>query len=216
MVPPTPAEIAARLWAIMPDVPDRGRRLFGLCGPPAAGKSTIAAALTDVVAAEWGQDAVVVVPMDGFHLPDPVLSGRGVLDLKGAPETFDADGFCHRLIRLVTRPDRPHRLPLFDRSGDGRMEDALTVAPHHRLVIVEGNYLHLPSSPWSDARRHYARLVYLDVPRAVAEARLRRRFLGLGWEADAVDRKVTASDLPNYDLCQAAKHQADQVVDTHR
>ena len=35
-----------------------------------------------------------MVPLDGFHLADVELERRGLRDRKGAPETFDADGYA--------------------------------------------------------------------------------------------------------------------------
>ena len=67
-------------------------RLLGLTGAPGVGKSTLAARL----ASAWG---AVVVPMDGFHIADVELARRGLLDRKGAPETFDAEGYAALLRR---------------------------------------------------------------------------------------------------------------------
>lgn len=212
----TPRAIATRVLVHLEALRSpAGRRLIGLCGPPAAGKSTVAAALAERLGAHIGAGSVVVVPMDGFHLPDRVLADRGLLDLKGAPETFAAEAFCDRLRDLVETPDRIHHLPLFDRAGAGRIDEALAVTPAHRLVIVEGNYLHLPEPPWQRVRRLYTPLVYLDVPRALVEARLRHRFRDLGWPPAAVDRKVALSDMPNHDLCSATKFYADHVIMTY-
>ena len=52
---------------------------MGIAGPPGAGKSTLAARLTEVFA-----DGVVV-PMDGFHLANVELARLGHADRKGAP-----------------------------------------------------------------------------------------------------------------------------------
>ena len=78
--------------------PRQGRRLVALAGPPATGKSTLAGALCERLSRD-GQSAVVV-PMDGFHLDNRILEARGLLARKGAPETFDADGFIALIRRL--------------------------------------------------------------------------------------------------------------------
>ena len=71
------------------------RRLIGITGSPGAGKSTYAAWL----ARRWAPDAVVV-PMDGFHLAGRELERLGRADRKGAPDTFDVDGYVALLDRL--------------------------------------------------------------------------------------------------------------------
>ena len=88
--------------------PSRGLRLLGITGAPGAGKSTLAAALA---AAYDG----VVVPMDGFHLADVELTRRGLLDRKGAPETFDAEGYAALLARIRARTEATVLAPRFDR-----------------------------------------------------------------------------------------------------
>lgn len=91
------------------------RKLIALAGPPAAGKSTIAALLCDRLLAT-GRSAAVV-PMDGFHLDNALLESRGLLQRKGAAETFDADGFCH-LVGRIARGDADIVYPVFDRHRD--------------------------------------------------------------------------------------------------
>jgi pantothenate kinase len=66
------------------------RGLIGLAGAPGAGKSTIAAELSQALA-ERGVVAVAV-PMDGFHLADSRLRHLGRLARKGAPDTSTATG----------------------------------------------------------------------------------------------------------------------------
>lgn len=75
-----------------------GRRILGISGAPGAGKSTVAEALVD-------PGTSVLVGMDGFHLADHLLVERGIRDRKGAPDTFDVDGFVALLGRL--RAQRP-------------------------------------------------------------------------------------------------------------
>ncbi len=64
-----------------------GRAILGITGPPAAGKSTLAERLRDELGA-----AAAYVPLDGFHLAHELLTERGLVDRKGAPDTFDAAG----------------------------------------------------------------------------------------------------------------------------
>ena len=56
--------------------------------------------------AEMGADAVGHLPMDGFHLADAQLDRLGRRNHKGAPDTFDVDGYVAALRRLHDEPDR--------------------------------------------------------------------------------------------------------------
>lgn len=76
------------------------RVLFGITGPPAAGKSTLARALVDHVG-----EAARLVGMDGFHLAQARLAELGRLSRKGAPDTFDAVGFVS-LVRRLANPGK--------------------------------------------------------------------------------------------------------------
>lgn len=75
----TPADLAD---LIRQKAKGQGRFLVALAGPPAAGKSTLAAELVTAL----GQGAKAV-PMDGFHYDDAVLIARGARARKGAPDT---------------------------------------------------------------------------------------------------------------------------------
>ena len=83
------------------------RRLLGIVGTPGAGKSTLCAALT----AGLG-DQAALVPMDGFHLANQELLRLGRRGHKGAPDTFDADGYAALLGRLRRPEGRTSSAPI--------------------------------------------------------------------------------------------------------
>ena len=122
-----------------------GRVLLGITGAPGAGKSTLAA---HVAAACGG----VVVPMDGFHLADVELARRGLLDRKGAPETFDGWGYAALLARLRSRPSHVVMAPGFSRDLEQPLAGAIPVPPTAGLVVTEGNYLLLDDPEWCAVR----------------------------------------------------------------
>ena len=92
---------------VAPRLRPGARTIVGIAGPPGAGKSTLAAARACPTTARLGPGCVdgraVGVPMDGFHLSNVELERLGLADRKGAPETFDADGFVHLLRRIRAR-----------------------------------------------------------------------------------------------------------------
>ena len=73
----------------------RPRILVAIAGAPGSGKSTLAAEL----ALELGHTAAAV-PMDGFHLDNDELQGRGLLHRKGMPETFDVGPYHFEIVDL--------------------------------------------------------------------------------------------------------------------
>jgi pantothenate kinase len=88
------------------------RRLLGITGAPAAGKSTVASALV----AALHPDAVLV-PMDGFHLAQRELDRLGRSERKGAPDTFDGAGFVALMRRLAAATEPVSYAPEFRRRG---------------------------------------------------------------------------------------------------
>ncbi len=168
-----------------------GARVFvALAGAPGAGKSTLAAALATAIG-----PTACVVPMDGFHYDDAVLTARGLRHRKGAPETFDVGGFAHLLARLRTGDEVA--IPVFDRSLELSRAGAFIVGPAHRILIIEGNYLLLDQPHWRDLRPLFDLTIRIDVPLPVLEARLRDRWATYGKTEAEARAWIDGNDLPN-------------------
>src|ERR1700712_3027780 len=75
------------------------RRIIAIAGAPGSGKSTTAEAVKERINAIRPGHADIL-PMDGYHFDDMVLNARGDRARKGAPHTFDLDGFGVMLERL--------------------------------------------------------------------------------------------------------------------
>jgi pantothenate kinase len=181
-----------------------GRFVLGLSGAPGAGKSTLAAAL----AAAYG---VPVVPMDGFHRPNAELAAMGRLDAKGAPDTFDAEGYAALLRRLhagvtVLAPSFDHRLP-------DPVADAIEIPAGAGLVVTEGNYLLLDRPEWRAARRECDAIWHLVANESERVERLVRRHDESGKPPELARAWVMAVDQPNAELVEAAAGAADELLD---
>ena len=123
-----------------------GRRiLIGITGQPGAGKSTIAERLV----ADLGEQAVLV-PMDGFHLPQATLVELGRRARMGAPDTFDVPGFVALLERL--RTPAHVTAPGFDRTTEEPVAGAIEIPADTLIVVTEGNYLLADSGGWQAVR----------------------------------------------------------------
>ena len=198
----TPVELAA---VIRQKATGQGRFLTALAGPPGAGKSTLAAALVDAL----GQGAKAV-PMDGFHYDDRVLIARGARDRKGAPDTFDAQGFFHLLRRL--RVEDEVAIPLFDRDLEISRAGADIVMPEDRLLVVEGNYLLLNEAPWPQAAPLFDLTVWIDVPEAELDRRLLARWAHYGKTPAQARAWIDGNDMPNIRRVTRNSRAADVVV----
>lgn len=204
---PTPlATFAALIDRARKLAATRRRRLLGITGPPGAGKSTIAAA----VATELGR-AAIVVPMDGFHLANDELVRLGRDDRKGAPDTFDAEGFVQLVRRLKTPGRAAVTVPAFRRDLEVTIPDAIRVRATTPLVIVEGNYLLLDRPPWSELRGLLHECWYVDGPLDRVE-RLIARHIAFGKAPSEAVAWVMRSDEENARLIHSTRLLADAIV----
>jgi pantothenate kinase len=189
--------LGAALDAIQELLAERpGRLLVGITGPPAAGKSTLAAALAEALSTMDGMRAVAV-PMDGFHLANAELARLGLTGRKGAPETFDAAGFVHLLRRLREPDGSIVYAPTFDRQLNESIGSVIPVFPDIRVVLIEGNYLLLDRPAWRPVRPLLDLTLYIDAPPAVRHDALVRRQLARGLTRPAAQSWADASDAAN-------------------
>jgi type I pantothenate kinase len=63
--------------------------VVGIAGSVAAGKSTVARVLRDLISRWPGRPEVGLVSTDGFLYPNRVLRSRGLMERKGFPESYD-------------------------------------------------------------------------------------------------------------------------------
>ncbi len=188
-----------------------GRVLVGIAGAPASGKSTLAEQVVAALVARDGAGCAALVPMDGYHLDNTVLDARGLRAVKGAPQTFDAEGFV-ALMRRIKAQDGPIRYPLFDRRLDATVPDAGRVDATTPVVVVEGNYLLLQDPPWADLAHLFDLTVMLSVPLDELRARLVRRWLDHGLSPEQAQTRAEGNDIVNAARVIADSTRADLIV----
>ncbi len=183
------------------------RKVIGITGPPGAGKSTLAAGL----AAEH-PDTHVVVPMDGFHLAQRELIRLGRWQHKGAPDTFDVDGYVALLGRLRREPGHCMYAPKFDRSIEEPIANAIAVEPRHTTIITEGNYLLHDEDGWERVRPLLDECWYVDCEYSARIVRLIARHIEHGRTGPQAAAWVHDVDEPNTRLIRSNREAADVII----
>jgi pantothenate kinase len=179
-----------------------GRLVVGFTGPPGAGKSTISRSLVDQFGAAY-------LPMDGFHLSNAQLERLGRRDRKGAPDTFDVDGYLATLRRVVQAYGEDDvYVPEFDRAIEESIAAGLVVLRDTRLVITEGNYL----GYWPGVRPLLDRLYYVDVAPGLRRRRLVDRHVAGGRTPDGAEAWVDSVDELNARLIAATESSCDATL----
>ena len=188
-----------------------GRIILGLTGAPGAGKTTVAEQLVSALG-----ESAVHVPMDGFHLSDFALTELGIIDRKGAPETFDARGYSSLLERIRTDLTHTVYAPAFDRDLEQPIAGSVAIEPWHRVVVSEGNYLLLQDDLWAGVATHFDKVWYLETDPQVRLGRIIDRHIRFGKSADAAHDWVESVDEQNALRVLQSRDRADLIVDvTH-
>jgi pantothenate kinase len=193
-------------------VPETGRGMLGVAGVPGSGKTTLVEQLVAAVADSRGADFVAHVPMDGFHLSDAQLTRLGILDRKGAPDTFDGWGYTALLQRIRSESDHPVYVPGFERDLEQPIAAALVVPPTARLVVTEGNYLLLPDGPWPKVRGALDEVWFVLTDEQLRVERLVERHVLFGKDRDHAVDWVDRVDGANARLVTATADRADRIV----
>jgi pantothenate kinase len=146
------------------------RIIVGICGKPGAGKSSLSARLQRRISLS------TVVPLDGFHLSNKVLSERGLRERKGCLDSFDPVGFSHLLRRIASDDASDIFFPVFHREVEESIAAEGVVTKDDVVVLVEGIWLF---------REEFARnlldvKIFVDVPHDVRIERLVERSVALG------------------------------------
>ncbi|KAJ7184350.1 P-loop containing nucleoside triphosphate hydrolase protein [Mycena filopes] len=207
-------ELAADLVAKFHSIPTESRLIVGIAGSPAAGKSSFCHRLLRNINTLLAQDvsspateptSAILVGLDGWHLtraelslfPDPQLAH----ERRGIHWTFDAKGYVAfvQALRLPLASPKVVSAPAFSHALKDPTPDAISVHPHHRIVLIEGLYAFLSIAPWAEAAALLDERWFIRVDEAEACRRLVKRHVETGICLDEAAARLRAegNDLPN-------------------
>ncbi len=190
------------------------RLLVMLAAPPGAGKSTLSSFLEflskDVIAGK----KVQAIGMDGFHRKQEyltshttIVNGSEVLmvDIKGAPVTFDLDRLKLKTGEMLSVARCGW--PVYNRLLHDPVEDAVSVDGD--IMILEGNYLLLDEDGWRDLSDMADYTISIKADPEMLRKRLIERKISTGSSEEKAVKFVEYSDMANVRLCLEKSKPAD-------
>ncbi len=192
------------------NVSTSNRFIVGIAGGPGSGKSTFAVKLKELINSKAKSDLAQIFPMDGFHRKNIELERTGLVSVKGAPETFDVEGYLSMLNRI--RLGENLKAPIYSREIHDVIDNALSIEPYHKIIITEGNYLFYDVEGWCEIKDIIDLKIYIEADEEVCEKRLLERHMRGGkTEIEALE-KIKRVDMKNFDLIAQTMKYADEVI----
>ncbi|KAJ0982407.1 hypothetical protein J5N97_010662 [Dioscorea zingiberensis] len=219
--------LTGHLFMIAAAMPDpNSKYLVGLAGPPGSGKTTLSSEVVGRLNKLWFQETsekdslvqpdgiATVLPMDGFHLYrsqlDAMENPEEAHARRGAPWTFNPDLLLKCLHTL--RSKGSVYAPSFDHGVGDPVEDDIFVASHHKIVIVEGNYLFLEQAIWKEISSLFNEKWFIDIDLDTSMQRVLKRHISTGKKPDVARWRIEYNDRPNAELIMQSKKNADLVI----
>lgn len=193
------------------------RVLIILAAPPGAGKTSLAGFLEKLSRSDPDLIPVRAIGMDGFHRRQEyllshttVVDGKEVrmVDVKGAPETFDVDALERKIRELLT--GRECSWPVYDRMLHNPVEDAVLVTEN--AVLLEGNYLLLDEKKWKRLSDYADYTLFLSAEEELLRKRLIDRRMKTGVEREKAEAFVDFSDMRNVRTVLRHSKKADRYL----
>jgi len=152
--------------------------------------------------------------MDGYHLSNKVLIEKGIRNIKGAPQTFDALGFVALLKRVKHNQEENIYFPVFHREIEESIANEDVITPEVKVVIVEGNYLLFPEMGWGGVRELLDFSYYIDIPKDIRIARLIARHQLYGKSPEEAHDWALGSDEANARLIRETREYASHILNS--
>jgi pantothenate kinase len=187
---------------------ERPRTLIGIVGKPGAGKSTV----VEEISKKFGSKLVSIIPMDGFHLSNEELISLGRRDRKGAPDTFDVEGFTSLIKRVKSDSNVDHKFPIFHREIEASIADEGIVHKHSKVVVIEGNYLFSEDHNWSQVYALLNHTWFIEIEDKVRIERLINRHIRFGKTPEEAEAWSRGSDETNARFIDLTAYRAENLI----
>jgi pantothenate kinase len=187
----------------------KDRFTIGIVGKPGAGKSTLTSYLMEMLP----EDYASLVPMDGYHLSNRQLQQLGLLDRKGAINTFDTNGFVNLLKRINSEINKDIYFPIFYRNIEESYAADGVVYAKTKLVITEGNYLLASEGGWEQVAPELDEIWYLKINDELRLERLIKRHQEFGKDLRAAEAWARGTDEVNARLIELTASKADVIIE---
>ena len=194
---------------------EKGKRLLVmLAAPPGAGKSTLVSFLESISKDIIPECKVQAIGMDGFHRRQEYLISHStfvdgeevsMVDIKGAPITFDIDKLREYIEKALVQPK--FSWPVYDRHLHNPVENAITIDSD--ILLLEGNYLLLDEDGWKDISRWADYTISIKAAPEMLRERLIDRKEKSGNTREKAEQFVDYSDMRNVKLCLEHSMKAD-------
>lgn len=169
------------------------RTLIGIVGKPGAGKSTV----VEEISKKFDSKTVSIIPMDGFHLSNEELISLGRRDRKGAPDTFNVEGFTSLIKRVKSDSNVDHMFPIFHREIEASIADEGMVPKESKVVVIEGNYLFSEDHNWDGIYPLLDHTWFIEIKDEVRLERLIARHIRFGKTPEEAEAWSRGSDETN-------------------
>ena len=130
------------------------RLIISVAGVPGSGKSTITGKVCKKLNKALGRKIAIVLPQDGFHYYRKELMAMNDTDelmkRRGAPFTFNNSRFLQLVEEVKERGNTTIFAPSFDHEVKDPQENSIEISPLVKIVLLEGNYVHLKDDGWKD------------------------------------------------------------------
>jgi pantothenate kinase len=184
------------------------RTLIGIVGKPGAGKSTV----VEEIQKRFDANEVSIIPMDGFHLSNEELISLGRRDRKGAPDTFDVDGFTSLLRGVKLNYQSEHKFPIFHREIEASMADEGLVPKESKVIVIEGNYLFSTEHNWEVVFSMLDHTWFIEIDDEVRIERLIARHIRYGKTPIEAENWSRGSDEANARFIELTAHRAENRI----
>lgn len=184
------------------------RTLIGIVGKPGAGKSTV----VEEISKKFDSKTVSIIPMDGFHLSNEELISLGRRERKGAPDTFDVEGFTLLIKSVKIDHSVDHKFPIFHREIEASIADEGMVPKESKVVVIEGNYLFSEAHGWNGIYPLLDHSWFIEIDDEIRIERLIARHVRYGKTREEAEAWSRGSDETNARFIGLTAYRAENLI----